>query len=264
MRRNPHRVGSAPLRAARLYVRRNELRRPSERVEAVLVAILLAAFVAAVVVAALLAARVYRSEQANAAGLQPTVAVLAPHAVPTATQLLDQSGSVAASWRLADGATRSGLLNAGMVPDVDRLPPGTSVRVWLDRAGLPVPPPQSTQGMVLGAAMAGLTVVAGAVSVLVTVYLLGRRGLDRRRLANWSSAWAVTGPQWTRRPLAQVGVTARAPQTPQTPQAHRAHRAHRPLAARRLPSAWRVGLATSPKCHSFPTDRLGPINHSAT
>jgi hypothetical protein len=28
---------------------------------------------------------------------------------------------------------------------------------------------------------------------------LGRRALDRRRLASWTSAWAITGPRWTRR-----------------------------------------------------------------
>jgi hypothetical protein len=200
VRGNPHRAGSAPLRMARLYLRRNELRRPSERFEAVLVAILLAAFVAAVVVAVLLGTRVYRAEEATSAALHPAVAVISPRGLPTAPQLLDQSAGVQATWRLTDGSAHVGLLTSALVAGVERLPPGTSVRVWLDRAGLPKPPPQGPQGMIIGAALAGLMVVAAAVSVLATLFLLCRRGLERHRLANWSSAWAITGPQWTSRP----------------------------------------------------------------
>jgi hypothetical protein len=38
-----------------------------------------------------------------------------------------------------------------------------------------------------------------AATLLAFCYRLCQRLLDRRRLANWSSAWAVTGPQWTSR-----------------------------------------------------------------
>jgi hypothetical protein len=39
--------------------------------------------------------------------------------------------------------------------------------------------------------------------VLLTVLSLltwaGRKLLDRRRLAHWELAWAIVGPQWTKR-----------------------------------------------------------------
>jgi hypothetical protein len=197
--RKPHRAGGLPLRMARLFLRRNELRRPSERIEAAVVAGLLAVFVAAVVVAAFLAARVYRAEQAATAGLRPTVAVVSPIGAPTEAQILNESAAVRATWRLSDGTRRSGLLTANVVPGIYRQLPGASVRIWLNRSGVPEPPPQGVFGMIIGAAMAGLLLVLAAAAVLACCYLLCLRCLERRRLANWSSAWAVTGPQWTHR-----------------------------------------------------------------
>jgi hypothetical protein len=198
--RNPHRAGGLPLRTARLFLHRNELRRPSERIEAVVLAGLLAAFVAAIVVAAFVAARVFRYEQAAAAGLRPAVAVISPSGVPTESQILNQTAAVRVTWRLSDGTQRSGLLTGSIVPGIYRQLPGTSIRVWLNRSGVPQPSPQGFAGMIIGAAMAGLGVVVAAATVLACGYLLCLRGLERHRLANWSSAWAVTGPQWTHRP----------------------------------------------------------------
>ena len=200
MSRNPHRAGGLPLRMARLFLRRNELRRPSDRLEAAVVAGLLAAFVAAIVVAVFLAEHVYRAEQAAGAGLQPAVAVIAPGSEPTEAQILSQSAAVRATWRLGDGTRRSGLLTTSVVPGVYRQLPGASVRVWLNRSGVPAAAPQGLAGLIVGAAMAGLALAGGAAAVLACGYLLCLRGLERRRLANWSSAWAVTGPQWTSRP----------------------------------------------------------------
>jgi hypothetical protein len=199
VRSNPHRAGGLPLRMARLFLRRNELRRRSERVEAAVVAGLLAAFVVATIVSGFLAAHVYRSEQTAAAGLRPTVAVISPISAPTETEILNQPAAVRATWRLSDGTQRSGLLTASVVPGIYRQPPGASVRVWLNRSGVPEPAPPGAAGMIVGAAMAGLAVDGVAAAVLAGAYLLCLRGLERYRLANWSAAWAVTGPQWTSR-----------------------------------------------------------------
>lgn len=200
MSRNAHRAGGLPLRTARLFLGRNELRRASERIEAAVVAVLLAAFVAAIVVAAFAGVRVYRSEQAATAALRPAVAVISPGSEPTVAQILNQSAPVRATWRLSGGTERSGLLTTGVVPGIYRQPPGTSIRLWVNASGVPEAPPQGFTGMVIGAVMGGLAVVAAAVALLSCCYLLCHRGLERYRLANWSSAWAVTGPQWTGRP----------------------------------------------------------------
>src|SRR5579875_3834025 len=63
-------------RMLRMFVRRNELRRSSDRIEGLVVGLLLASFAAAVVIAAAFAAHIYQSEQTQAADLRPGVAVL--------------------------------------------------------------------------------------------------------------------------------------------------------------------------------------------
>jgi hypothetical protein len=190
--RYSHRADGLPTRMLRMFVRKNELRRSSDRVEGVIAAVLMAAFVAAIVVAALLGAHVYRAEQATAASLRQTVAVLSAPGAITETPILHQATAMA-TWRLSDGTQRSGLLTT------DGQPAGATVRLWLGRSGVPAPPPQGAAGMAIGATMAALAVVVVAATVLTFCYRLCQRGLDRRRLANWSSAWAVTGPRWTSR-----------------------------------------------------------------
>ena len=196
--RYSHRRDGLPLRMLRMFLRRNELRRSSDRVEGVVVAVLMVAFVVAVVVAGLLAAHVYRSEQSTAASLRPTVAVLSWPGAVTETPILHQATAMA-TWQLSDGAARSGLLTTDVVPGIYGQRAGATVQLWLGRSGVPAPPPQGAAGMAVGATMAGLAVVVAAATVLTFCYRLCQRGLDRRRLANWSSAWAVTGPRWTSR-----------------------------------------------------------------
>ena len=193
-----HRADGLPLRMFRMFLRRNELRRSSDRIEGIIVAALLAAFAAAVVVAALLADHVYQSEQATAASLRPSVAVLSWPGSVTETPIL-HAATATATWRLSDGTARTGLLTTDVVPGIYGQPAGAVVQLWLGRSGDPAPPPQGAAGMAVGATMAGLGVIVGAAAVLGFCYRLCQRGLDRRRLADWSSAWAVTGPRWTSR-----------------------------------------------------------------
>ena len=187
-----------PARMLRMFVGRNELRRSSDRIEGVVVVVLMAAFVAAFVVAGLIAAHIYRSEQATAASLRETVAVLSWPGAITETPILHQATAMA-TWRTSDGAARTGLLTTDVVPGIYGEPAGAAVQVWLGRSGDPAPPPQGAGGMAIGATMAGLAIIVVAATVLTFCYRLCQRGLDRRRIANWSSDWAVTGPQWTSR-----------------------------------------------------------------
>jgi hypothetical protein len=196
--RYSHRADGLPTRMLRMFVRKNELRRSSDRVEGVVVVVLMGAFVAAVVVAALLAAHVYQSEQATAASLRETVAVLSWPGAVTETPVLHEATAMA-TWRMSDGTARSGLLTTDVVPGIYGQPAGATVQLWLGRSGDPAPPPQGAGGMAIGATMAGLAIVVVAATLLTFCYRLCQRGLDRRRIANWSSAWAVTGPQWTSR-----------------------------------------------------------------
>ena len=145
----------------RMFLRRNELRRSSDRVEGVVVAVLMGAFVAAVVVAVLVAGHVYRSESATAASLRQTVAVLSWPGAVTETPILHQATAMA-TWRTSDGVARSGMLTTDVAPGIYGQPAGASVRLWLGRSGDPAPPPQGAAGMAVGATMAALGVIVGA------------------------------------------------------------------------------------------------------
>jgi hypothetical protein len=184
---------------ARLFLRPNKLRRSSDRLETALLAGLTAVLAATVVMAVLLAAHVCRSGQAAApASLRLTSAVIDPPGAVT-TGVFPYEASARVTWRLSDGAKRSGFLNTSLAPGLYGKPSGASVLVWLDSAGNPEPPPQGTADTVLGATLAAIGVTAGGVAVLAVGYRLCRNGLDRHRLAGWNSAWAVTGPRWTSR-----------------------------------------------------------------
>jgi len=183
------------LRLGRLFLGRNKLRRPCDRIEGAFIAVLLAAFLGAFGWAAGMAGHLYQSERAAAARLRPATAVLAQPG-PVAGS---QATAAAATWRLPDGAERSGTLTTATVPAIYDAPAGTSVQVWLDHAGQPLAPPLSWSGMIVTASLESFVVIAAAAAVLVLCYFLCRVVLDRHRAAGWDSAWAAVGPRWTRR-----------------------------------------------------------------
>jgi hypothetical protein len=194
MRGPARRARLRPLRPGRLLLGRNKLRRPCDRVEGAVIVLLLAAFVTASAWAASFAGHVYRSEYAAVARLRPAEAVLSRPAVAGS-----QTIAAAATWRLPDGAKRSGVLTSLTAPAIYDAPAGTSVKVWLDHSGQPVAPPPSWCDMIAIALLAGVVTIAGAVTVLILCYVLCRGALDRHRAARWESAWAAVGPQWTSR-----------------------------------------------------------------
>jgi membrane protein DedA with SNARE-associated domain len=53
--------------------------------------------------------------------------------------------------------------------------------------------------MIFYALLTAISAVAGATVALIISYAVCRLVIDRRRLAAWESAWALTGPRWTSR-----------------------------------------------------------------
>lgn len=194
MRGSARRTGRPLRRPGCLLLGRNELRRPADRVEGVIVLALATAFLAAIVAAVCFAGHLYQSERAAAARMRPAVAILS-HPGPVAAV----STSAVARWRLPNGTERSGILTSVTAPAINNAPIGASVQVWLDRSGKPEAPPPSSTVMILTALLAGFSATAGAAVVLGVCYRLCRMGLDRHRLAGWESEWAAIGPRWTSR-----------------------------------------------------------------
>jgi hypothetical protein len=195
VRGSASRAGQRLRRLGRLLAGPNKLRRPADRIETAVIVSLVAAFLIAAVAAACFAGHLYKSQHAAAARLRPAVAVLSQSG-PTATSKTD---AARATWRLPTGRNRSGTLTAVTAPAIYYAPAGTSVRVWLNRSGEPVTPPLGPDDLILTALFAGVSATAVAGVALTLCYLLCRIVLDRHRLANWESAWAAIGPQWTSR-----------------------------------------------------------------
>ena len=183
------------LRHGRLFLGRNKLRRPCDRIEGAIIAVLLAAFLTASVGAACIAGHLCRSERAAAVRLRPATAVLSQPG-PVAGS---QATAATATWRLPDGAERSGTLTTVTAPAIYDARAGTTVKVWLDRAGQPLAPPLSWPDMIVTALLESFVVIVAAAAVLLLCYVLCRVVLDRHRAAGWDSAWAAVGPRWTRR-----------------------------------------------------------------
>jgi hypothetical protein len=192
------RAACPPLRRlARLFIRPNRLRRPSDRIEGAAVILLCAVFLAAVAAAPWLGTRVYQSQRADAAGLHPAVAVLT-QAGPGTGYLLT-SGEAAARWRAPGGQRRSGLLTTMTAPGIWGAPAGARIQIWVTGSGQPQAQPSGPWEVGFASAMIAIGAVCCAGIVLIICYWLCRLALDRRRLAAWASEWSAAGPRWTTR-----------------------------------------------------------------
>lgn len=183
-------------RPVRLLVGPNALRRPSDRLEGIVIMLLLAAFLVAAAAAPGLAERLYRSDQAVAARLHTATAVLTQNG--PASSYMSSLGETSARWRAPDGTRRSGTLTTVTAPDILGASAGARVRVWLTRSGQPQDPPPGGTALFSDVVIA-VGAVGGAGIVLVVCYWLCRLAIDRRRLAAWTSEWSLTGPRWTTR-----------------------------------------------------------------
>jgi hypothetical protein len=95
--------------------------------------------------------------------------------------------------------TAGGRPDVGQVPAAAGSSAGSTVPVWLDRAGN-VQTPSLSAGQIRDRVVLAAVVALTALAVfLAAVALVGRRLLDRRRLAGWATAWLSVGPQWSRR-----------------------------------------------------------------
>jgi hypothetical protein len=188
---------AGPVRLARLFVGRNKMRRPSDRLEGLVVVLLSAVFVAAIAAAPWFGARLYHSERAGAARLHPATAVLTERG--PSESYLTTAGEANARWRAPDGREQTGVLTTVTAPAISGAAAGSRVRVWLTESGQPQAPPLGAFEATFSSVVFAFAAVCGAGIALVVCYWLCRVVLDRRRLAGWASEWSLTGPRWTTR-----------------------------------------------------------------
>lgn len=99
-----------------------------------------------------------------------------------------------ARWQAPDGHVRTGIL----------FPPsgttaGSTVPVWVDRAGQLADPPLGQAQLAARAHLAEEVAVGALAIALIAACWLVRWALDCRRMAAWDADWLATGPRWSLR-----------------------------------------------------------------
>lgn len=184
----------------RLGLDHNPLRRRSDVIEAWLLPAVIAVFLAlgpVVVVAAGAWAHAQNAAVQQAQRSWHRVPAVLLQAVPGPV-MSDNGANSWTTWTPARW-NAGGRPHVGQVPAVSGTSAGSTVPVWLDRAGHVQAPPL-TAGQVRDRAMLAAVVgLTGLAVILAGLALVSRRLLDRRRLAGWETAWLSVGPHWSRR-----------------------------------------------------------------
>ncbi|MHB1873754.1 MAG: Rv1733c family protein [Streptosporangiaceae bacterium] len=176
---------------------RNPLRRITDRIEAAVIAGLLTAFLAGAPLAAFAVGHWALADGLGTVRHQETAwrlvpAVLLQNPRPAVSQHYGGPPEVRARWTAPDRSRHT-----GDVAESGSARAGSTIMVWTDGSGRLTGPPlqraQADSAAVLDAVIA-VTVLA---AVLLSIGVLARLALDRRRLAAWEAGWRATGPQWT-------------------------------------------------------------------
>jgi hypothetical protein len=173
---------------------RNPLRRGSDRAETAMLGLLLAAFLAGAPFAAHLAGSwTYAMSARQAQAQQATVRQVSATLLQSAPSNFSGYGSQAnARWKAPDGQMRTGPV---FVPDGSAA--GSTVMVWVTTTGQLTEPPLQRSQITGRTELSEALAVAVLAVTLCTAGLVGRRLLDRHRLAAWDAEWLATGPRWS-------------------------------------------------------------------
>jgi hypothetical protein len=176
------------------------LTRGSDRIQALARLLLLTAVLTSIPVAVTLSVATYgkvrQQETAAARGTRLATATLMLDAmVPRDRGATDEG----APQSLVTWATSTGGHRRALVTVPSGATAGSSVRIWIDPRGAVSTTPPETQDPAAQALGVGLLTVLGGPSVALAVYLLFCILLDRRRLREWASGWAVVEPVWSRK-----------------------------------------------------------------
>ncbi len=176
---------------------RNPLRRGSDRAETAMLGVLLAAFLAGAPFAAHAAgswtyAASARQAQAQQAALRQVRATVLQ--APSPLGISEGGAQARARWQAPTGQVRT-----GQVFVLTGAPAGSTVMVWVNRAGQLTDPPLQHSQVTGRAELARVAAIAALAVVLIIAGWTARRALDRRRLAAWDAEWLTTGPRWSTR-----------------------------------------------------------------
>jgi hypothetical protein len=177
----------------------NPLRRTTDRVQAYLLAVLFVAAAAAAPYAAQVAsnaayAGALRQQMVQLATTHQVRAVLTQKAANTINEnAASPVVPAAATWTSVTGVHRTGLVMAPIGS-----PRGSAVTVWTDDSGDLKSPPLEPSQVTGQGELAAIGAVTGLGLLYLCAMVIIRHVLNRRRMAAWETAWAVTARVWNR------------------------------------------------------------------
>ena len=123
---------------------------------------------------------------------------------PTSATLLERAPTLASAYSdgtpMAVNATwddRWGVERTGSVSAPEGLAKGSTLQIWIDQSGAPVPKPTTSgDALALAGIITGLVIVAGVV-VLALLWVALHRGLMAYNCAAWEQEWRVVAPLWS-------------------------------------------------------------------
>ncbi|GLZ27932.1 hypothetical protein Lesp02_01220 [Lentzea sp. NBRC 105346] len=181
---------------------RNRLAGAGDRVEAAVLIGAVAVALLAVPIAGATGSEIYATQKVQAAGQQQTrhraQAVLIENAPPMIGSAekggVVESAPVAAAWRLPDGMTREGTVQAHYGAQA-----GATLPIWIDDNGDIADPPLTPQGAAINAIILALLLWGGMSGTMAVLYLVVRFVHSRFRLRRWGAEWDRIAPEWTGR-----------------------------------------------------------------
>ncbi|GAA1654383.1 hypothetical protein GCM10009733_059630 [Nonomuraea maheshkhaliensis] len=179
----------------------NPLRRPSDRLESVLVlatlTLVLLSVWPAVLGGRLVFETAWQDEHARSGTRYQVTATLLQDAPPSRvsfTEIPSERPVTAARW-----ATSTGTERIAQVPVPPAAKAGSPVTVWLDASGAPAPPPTDPAVPRMRGMAAGLLIMLAAAFLALVSFVVWRRWMDRVRYREWELAWERTDEQWRHR-----------------------------------------------------------------
>ncbi|MFF9172412.1 MULTISPECIES: hypothetical protein [unclassified Streptomyces] len=122
----------------------------------------------------------------------PARVTSAPGAAPGSAA--NEKQTVRVTWTGKDGRQRTGTAQVPLAVTV-----GSSVRIWVDRAGSVQDPPLSASNATATGWLTGGLTAVGVYTCYVTGRMGVRRALNRRRCAQWDAEWELVEPLWSAR-----------------------------------------------------------------
>lgn len=181
---------------------RNPLGRPADRVQAGALLLAFGLWVIGLPIAAAMGSLIWSNISVTAEHQQHTRTLISGHLLADAPDFVISDHGipvtdlvpVAAQWSAPDGTQRTGTVTAaggGRAFD--------PVAVWIDQSGAPTKPPTSTTASAVSAVSAATGIWLCSGSVLLLLWLILRRRLDKQRATDWDRQWESVEPLWTGR-----------------------------------------------------------------